>query len=265
MLIFTSNRIQFFLKTFSNEYFIIRDIIDVQNENNYEIIFQKLQKKKTTLNRKTTTFVEIAKINETIMYVKRSHRRRHFSNFDVNMSNVFRNKNETRRKTRSQRRFRECFICESSKHEIRKCSYLDRFKKYVEKRKIKNQRIKKKKKKKKKQHAFVVENENLNIWISNFDFNDLNEEKLVAFSKKMINNISKKIWIVDIDVSFSMIDDFEFFKEFLKLIKKRVIKIEEKRLYSNKCDLIRVQNKKRKTRLITIFYVSNLKVNFFFD
>ena len=42
MLIFTSNRIQFFFKTFSNEYFVIRDIIDVQNENNYEIILQKL-------------------------------------------------------------------------------------------------------------------------------------------------------------------------------------------------------------------------------
>ena len=163
MLIFTSNRIQFFLKTFSNEYFVIRDIIDVQDENNYEIILQKLQKKKTTLNRKTTTFVEIAKINETVMYVKRFHRRRHFSNFDANMSNVFRNKNETRRKVRSQRRFRECFICESSKHEIRKCFHFDRFKKYVEKRKIKNQRIKKEKKKKKKQHALVVENEDSNI------------------------------------------------------------------------------------------------------
>ena len=60
-----------------------------------------------------------------------------------------------------------------------------------------------------------------------------------------------------------MIDDFEFFKKFLKLIKKRVIKIEKKKLYSNKCDLTRVQNKKKKTRLITIFYVSNLKINFF--
>ena len=60
-----------------------------------------------------------------------------------------------------------------------------------------------------------------------------------------------------------MIDDFELFKESLKFIKRRVIKIEEEKLYSNKCDLIRVQDKKEKTRLITIFYVSNLKINFF--
>ena len=79
----------------------------------------------------------------------------------------------------------------------------------------------------------------------------------------MINNISKKTWIVDIDASFSMIDDLELFKKFLKLIKRRVIKIEKKKLYSNKCDLTRVQNKKKKTRLITTFYVSNLKINFF--
>ena len=58
-----------------------------------------------------------------------------------------------------------------------------------------------------------------------------------------------------------MIDDFELFKKFLKLIKKRVIKIEEKKLYSNKCDLTRVQ-KKKKNRLITIFYVLNLKIIF---
>ena len=59
-----------------------------------------------------------------------------------------------------------------------------------------------------------------------------------------------------------MTDNLELFSGFLKSIKKRVIKIEEKRLYSNKSDLTRVQNKKKKTRLITILYVSDLKVNF---
>ena len=58
-----------------------------------------------------------------------------------------------------------------------------------------------------------------------------------------------------------MIDDFSLFSDSLKLIKRRDIKIEENKFYSNKYDMIRVINKKNRSRLITIFYVSNLKVN----
>ena len=136
-----SFKIQSLLKCLSKKYVVIRDTLDAQNEQNHEMIIQKLQKKKTIL--KTN---EITKTNETVMYVKRHHRR-HFFNFDISMSNVSRSKNEQRRKARSSRRRSECFICDSLKHEIRKCSHLEKFKTYVKKRKIKNERIKKKEKK----------------------------------------------------------------------------------------------------------------------
>ena len=58
-----------------------------------------------------------------------------------------------------------------------------------------------------------------------------------------------------------MTDNLELFSDFLKPIKKRVIKVEKKRLYSNKSDLTRVQNRKEKIRLITTLYVSGLEVN----
>ena len=251
-----SFKIQFILKCLSNEYMIIRDTLDAQNEQNHEMIIQKLQKKKAML--KTG---EVTKTNEIVMYVKRHHRR-HFFSSDISMSDVSRNKNEQRRKTRSSRRRLECFICDSSKHEIRECSHLEKFKTYVKKRKIKNERIKKKKKEKHKHHALVVENEDhFDTWTSDFDLNDLNEKKLIVISKKMINSISADSWIVDSDAFTSMTDNLQLFRNSLKSIKRRVIKIGEERLYSDKCDLTCVRDKKSRIRLITTLYVSNLEVN----
>ena len=46
------------------------------------------------------------------------------------------------------------------------------------------------------------------------------------------------------DVFVFIINNFELFNDFLKSIKKHVIKI-KKKIYSNKNDLIRMQNKKK--------------------
>ena len=59
-----------------------------------------------------------------------------------------------------------------------------------------------------------------------------------------------------------MTDDFSLFNDSLKFIRRRDIKIEEDKLYSNKYDMTRVTDKKSRSRLITTLYVSNLKVNF---
>ena len=58
-----------------------------------------------------------------------------------------------------------------------------------------------------------------------------------------------------------MTNNLDLFSDFLKPIRRRVIKVREKKLYSNKYGLTRVQNRKRRTRLITVFYVSDLGVN----
>ena len=58
-----------------------------------------------------------------------------------------------------------------------------------------------------------------------------------------------------------MIDNLDSFNNPLKSIKKRVIKIEKKKLYSNKSDLAQIKNNKKKIRLITILYVLDLETN----
>ena len=110
----------------------------------------------------------------------------------------------------------------------------------------KKKRNKKNEKQKNKNHAFTIKNNHFENWISNFELNDFDEKKFVVLSKKMISDISKNKWIVNFDVFVSIIDNLELFNDFLKSIKKRVIKIEKKKLYSNKNSLTRMQNKKKK-------------------
>ena len=77
------------------------------------------------------------------MYVKfKHHHRRYFFNFNVNMFDVFRNKNERRRVVRSTR-FCTCYICEFSKHIIRTCFLREKFKKFIKKQLIKKKSNKK--------------------------------------------------------------------------------------------------------------------------
>ena len=61
-----------------------------------------------------------------------------------------------------------------------------------------------------------------------------------------------------------MIDDFRFFNEFLKSIKKRTIKIEKKKLYSNQYDSMTMRVKNDESMLTKMFYVFDFDVNFLF-
>ena len=61
-----------------------------------------------------------------------------------------------------------------------------------------------------------------------------------------------------------MIDQFQLFNKLLKSIKRRTIKIEKRKLYSNQCDTMMMKVKNDKSRLTKIFYVSNLEINLLF-
>ena len=254
-----SARIQSLLKSLPDEYSVIRDTIDTQGETDHEVIIQKLQEKEAELSRKATT--ELTKSSETAMYAKRHHHRHHSSSSNASMPDAPRSKGEPRRKARPQRRSPGCFICESLKHGIRDCPYLEKFKKYVGRRKAKDKRVKKEEKEKKKQHAFVAEDGDSDVWTSDSDLNDLDEEELAALSKEMVSSIPKKAWIADTGASSPMTDDLELFRGPLKPIRRRVIKVGGGRLYSDKCGLARVQDRKGKTRLVTALYVPGLGVN----
>ena len=61
-----------------------------------------------------------------------------------------------------------------------------------------------------------------------------------------------------------MTDDFRLFSELLKSIKKRTIKIEEEKLYSNQCDSMTMRVKNGESTLTKVLYVFDLDVNLLF-
>ena len=61
-----------------------------------------------------------------------------------------------------------------------------------------------------------------------------------------------------------MIDQFRLFNKLLKSIKRRTIKIEKRKLYSNQCDTMMMKVKNDESRLTKILYVSNLEINLLF-
>ena len=62
-----------------------------------------------------------------------------------------------------------------------------------------------------------------------------------------------------------MIDQLQFFNEFLISIKKRTIKIEEKILHSNQCKTMIMKIKNDEYQLTNVLYVFNLKINLLFE
>ena len=61
-----------------------------------------------------------------------------------------------------------------------------------------------------------------------------------------------------------MIDQLRLFSKLLKSIKRRTIKIEKRKLYSNQCDTMMMKVKNDESRLTKILYVSNLEINLLF-
>lgn len=62
-----------------------------------------------------------------------------------------------------------------------------------------------------------------------------------------------------------MIDQFQFFKGSLVLIKRRTIKIKERKLYSNQRENVTMRVTNEKSVLTNVFYVFNLDVNLLFE
>ena len=109
----------------------------------------------------------------------------------------------------------------------------------------------------------ISDNDQLDVDIDSSDEKDM--KKIVVLFKKLISKILKSNWIADIDASSHMIDQLRLFNESLKSIKRRTIKIEEEKLYSNQCDTMTMRVKNDKSRLTKILYVSDLEVNLLFE
>ena len=251
-LVNSKRRFQTFLQFLSFEYDVIRDAIDAQNNSNVDKFIQKLQEKKTQL-------VAI-KIESTLL--TRNHQKNNRrQSYRISQRRSFNSNESSRFFNVKTRKTRDCFLCDDS-HRIADCDFLKKLRKWAKK-----QKIKKLISKNKKHEAYNVEdffsfNNSFNI-----DIDSNNEKylkKIVALLKKLINKLLKFVWIANIDVSLHMIDDFRLFNEALKSIKRRTIKIEKKRLYSNQCDSMTMRVKNDESMLTKMLYVFDFDVNLLF-
>jgi len=98
--------------------------------------------------------------------------------------------------------------------------------------------------------------------------NDENEESenIVALLKNIVSKISEFDWVADSDVFLYMINQLQLFNESLICIKRRIIKVEERKLYVNHCDTAIMQDHhENSVKLFSVLYVSKFKMNFLFE
>ena len=263
-----ARRFQTLLQSLLDEYNIIRDVIDAQINSNIETSIQKLQEKKTQLQIKNKEMIML--IKDDNRKVDHSHDRdRQRSTYRISQRRRFDNFNniERRHKHRENKfKFKQsdCFLCDAN-HRIKNCSFLRELRKL-----FKYLALKKKIKLKQKQKTYNA-NDNVFFVNNNVEFLDIafdNEEnmkEIIALFKELINIILKSNWIVDIDVTSHMIDQLRLFSESLRFIKRRTIKIEEKRLYSNQCETMTMKILNDECKLTKILYVLDIEINLLFE
>ena len=252
-LIKSKRRFQSFLQFLTFEYDVIRDAIDAQNNSNVDKFIQKLQEKKTQLIANKTV--------ESTLLIENNQKNNRRQSYRISQRRFFNSNQSSRRFNVKTRKTRNCFLCDNS-HRIANCDFLKKLRKWTKK-----QKIKKIMSKNKKHKAYNVEDFSS---FSNFDIdidsnNEKHMKKIVVLFKKLINKFLKFVWIANIDVSSHRIDDFRLFNEFLKSIKRRTIKIEKRRLYSNQCDSMTMRVKNNESMLTKVFYVFDFDVNLLFD
>ena len=250
-LINSKRRFQTFLQFLFFEYDVIRDAINAQNNSNVDRFIQKLQEKKIQ-------FVAI-KIESTLLTRNQKNNRR--QSYRISQRRFFSSNENSRRFNVKTRKTRDCFLCDDS-HKIANCDFLKKLTKWAKKQKTKKLISKNKKHKAYNVENFFSFNNSFDIDIDSN--NEKHMKKIVVLFKKLINRLFKFVWIANTDVSSHMIDDFRFFNEFLKSIKKRTIKIEKRRLYSNQCDSMTMRVKNDENMLTKVFYVFDFDVNFLF-
>ena len=97
---------------------------------------------------------------------------------------------------------------------------------------------------------------------SSFKNENESDEKIAALSKKVISKISKSYWVADSDVFLYMTDQLQLFRDSLMWICWVIIKIGERRLYTDYCDTVTMQDQTENFILLYyVLYVSKLDVN----
>ena len=187
-----------------------------------------------------------------------------------------------RRRSNSSDEQGKCYLCEEHDHFARECTWLKVFQaitKATNARRVKahlwklvveckNEMFvkrdnKTKEKSDRKNKTYAAKDQESDTKDSQIEKND--EEKICALFEELHNKILKNFWMKNIDVFSHMIDQLRLFSDNMNVIKRRIIRVEEKVLYSNQCEttIMRMKNDNF-TSLTNVLYVSRLEVNLLF-
>lgn len=255
-------RLSTLLRSLSKEYFNIRDHIDAQDNFDLDIFIQKLQEKKAQLS---------ARAVETEMWAKRkdfdrrhnivvtSHRR----NSSVSSADSKSRRKPRWAKSRQSSSKENCYICEE-KHRVLECEFFEELRALRRKIVARTKTYKKliaSVKLIKKHRAYNVDDNSISDEKNQETDEEAEEEKIAALSEEMISKILKSHWVADIDASSHMTDQLQLFRSSLKSIRRRTIKIERGRLFSDQRETTVMRVKSDQCLLTNVLYVSNLGVN----
>ncbi len=163
-------------------------------------------------------------------------------------------------------------VCEDEHHLV-DCSHLFAAQKLVKKRKNKGKTKHKSaddlqtltellKGKHKKYRVYNAESDESEI--SDDEEKDENEESenIAALSKNIVSKIFEFNWVADSDAFSHMTDQLRLFSDSLIRIKRRIIKVEEEKLYVNYCGTAVMRNRQgNSVKLFSVLHVSKLDVN----
>lgn len=269
MLTTSKKRFATLLRSLSDEYNNVRDVINAQNNADVNIAIQKLQEKEAQLKTKKT------KTKKNDMWTKRKNKRikkEHHKDFEprrhrsLSLSTNEENKDQNQRWHVMNESKKKCYVCEK-KHRVVKCEFYDELKALKTKFQARIKDIVKKEKRSFVKRAYNGDSDNESDNVSNAaddsndEKNEKEEEEIAALFKKMVSKISKSKWIADTDASFHMIDQFQFFRGPLIPTKKRTIKVEKRKLYSNQRESVMMRMINEQSMLTGVLYVPNLGVN----
>ena len=91
--------------------------------------------------------------------------------------------------------------------------------------------------------------------------NKKNIEEIAALSKELVSTVPKSDWITDTGATSYITNQLRHFSGPLNWIKRRTIKIGERRLYLNQYRTAIIRVKNGKSRLTEVLYIPNLGVN----
>jgi len=168
--------------------------------------------------------------------------------------------------------FLKCFLCEDEHCLI---NYFHLFaaqklvKKYKDKDKTKHKNvddfqtfIKLLKSKHKKHRVYNAKSNDFEIFDNNEKDENEKSENIATLSKNIISKISEFNWVADSDIFLHMINQLWLFSDSLVCIKRCIIKVEERKLYVNHCDIaIMWDHHENSVKLFSVLHVSKLEMN----